>query len=335
MTVVLITGSDDALLAEAVRDAVEEALGGENKSLAVEELTEENYRVDHEFEIARLVDAVQTAPFLTRHRVVVGRHIGRFGRSEAIAPLVAYLEAPLPTTSLVLVWERGVEPVQQRLSPVPKALSEAVVANGGDVLKCDIGRGQAANHWLDRRFNEADIDLDATARTLIIERFGEDRSRLVGLLATLSHVFAPGTALNATDVAPYLGVAGGVAPWELTDAIDAGDVPLAIDRLHRMVGPGGRHPLGVLALLHTYYERLLRLDGSGIKDERAAAETLGVSAFPAKKALIATRRLGTAKIARSIRLVADADLDLRGKTAWPPELVAEVLVARLTVISRR
>ena len=335
MTVVLITGGDDPLVAEAVRDAVNAALEGEDRSLAVEVLTEEDYRVDHDFEIACLVDAAQTAPFLTTRRVVVGRHIGRFGRAEAVGPLVAYLEAPLPTTSLVLVWERGVEPAQQRLGPVPKALTEAVVGTGGDVLDCDLGRGRDADRWLARRFDEAEIDLDAQARDLIVERIGEDRSRVIGLLASLAGMFGPGAALGAGDVAPYLGGAGGVAPWELTDAIDAGDVPSAIDRLHRMLGAGGRHPLGVLAVLHLHYERLLRLDGSGIRDERTAAETLGVSTFPAKKALAASRRLGAVKIARSLRLVADADLDLRGRTAWPPELVAEVLVARLATISRR
>ncbi len=335
MTVVLITGGDDTLVAEAVRDAVNAALGGEDRTLAVEVLTEEDYRVDHDFEIARLVNAAQTAPFLTTHRVVVGRHIGRFGRAETVVPLVAYLEAPLPSTSLVLVWEKGVEPIQQRLGPVPKTLTKAVVAIGGDVLDCDLGRGQEADRWLARRFDEAEIDLDVQARNLIVERVGEDRSRVVGLLASLSGMFTPGAVLGARDVAPYLGAAGGVAPWELTDAIDAGDVPMAIDRLHRILGAGGRHPLGVLAVLHLHYERLLRLDGSGITDERAAAEALGVSSFPAKKALRATRRLGAAKIARSLRLVADADLDLRGRMAWPAELVAEVLVARLATISRR
>ena len=335
MTVVLITGGDDPLVAEAVRDAVNTALGGEDRSLAVEVLTEEDYRVDHNFEIACLVDAAQTAPFLTTRRVVVGRHIGRFGRAEAVGPLVAYLETPLPTTSLVLVWEKGVEPVQQRLSPVPKALTEAVVATGGDVLDCGLGRGRDADRWLARRLDEAEIDLDVQARDLIVKRIGEDRSRVVELLVSLSGVFGPGAALGAGDVAPYLGGAGGVAPWELTDAIDAGDVPLALDRLHRMLGAGGRHPLAVLVGLHLHYERLLRLDGSGIRDERAAAEALGVSSFPAKKALTVSRRLGTEKIARSLRLVAEADLDLRGRMAWPPELVAEVVVARLATISRR
>ena len=58
------------------------------------------------------------------------------------------------------------------------------------------------------------------------------------------------------------------------------------------------------------------------------------SAFPAKKALSQSRRLGSARIARAIRLLAQADLDMRGVTALPGEAVLEVLVARLSRLSR-
>ena len=41
------------------------------------------------------------------------------------------------------------------------------------------------------------------------------------------------------------------------------------------------------------------------------------------------------KIVRSIRgkaIISEADLDLKGKKGWPPELVVEVLVARLAAM---
>jgi DNA polymerase-3 subunit delta len=101
-----------------------------------------------------------------------------------------------------------------------------------------------------------------------------------------------------------------------------------------MMGAGGRHPLAITAALNGHYGRLLRLDGSGIKDQAVAADALGVKGFPAKKALAASRRLGGQRIARAVRLLAAADLDLRGRSAWPQELVAEVLVARLASLSR-
>ena len=335
MAVVLITGNDDPLVTEALHEAVNKALNGEDSDLALEELTEDDYRVDDGFRIDRLVDAAQTPPFLTSGRVVVGRHVGRFGRAEAVAPLVSYLENPIVTTSLVLVWEKGVQPPQQRLRSVPKALLDAIRGADGEIHDCAVGRGRDADRWLARRIDESAVNLDSQARALLVDRVGEDRSRVVGLLATLSGVFGTSTILGASDVAPYLGQAGEVAPWGLTDAIEAGDVPATIDRLHRMLWAGSRHPLAVLAGLHSHYERLLRLDGSGITEESVAAETLGVSAYPAKKALLAVRRMGSEKITRSLRLVADADLDLRGRAGWPPELVMEVLVARLATLARR
>ena len=56
---VLVTGDDVGLVAEAVRTAVTEALGDEDRSLALEELTEEDYRTEDGFEVARLVDAAE------------------------------------------------------------------------------------------------------------------------------------------------------------------------------------------------------------------------------------------------------------------------------------
>ena len=59
------------------------------------------------------------------------------------------------------------------------------------------------------------------------------------------------------------------------------------------------------------------------------------STFPAKKAMQQSHKLGTAKLARAIELLATADLQLRGTVDWPPELVMEVLVARLSNLSHR
>ncbi|MAG03960.1 MAG: DNA polymerase III subunit delta [Acidimicrobiaceae bacterium] len=332
---VLLISGDEALVGEALRQAVSEALEGEDRMFALEELSEENYRVDGELDLATLVDAAQTPPMLTRRRVVVARHVGRFGRTDEVEGLIRYLEVPLDTTTLILVWEKGVNPVQQRLAAVPKALTEAIAAAGGEVLKCSVGRGRDADRWVADQIAHAEVDLDGRAKAMIIERIGEDRTRVIGLLETLAGVFGSGHEVGAADVAPYLGDAGGVTPWELTDAIDSGDIAAAISKLHRTMGAGERHPLGVLAALHGHYARLLRLDGAGLADEKSAAAALGIKPYPAKKALATGRRLGSDRIAKAIRLLGDADLDLRGRSAWPPELVAEVLVARLASLSRR
>ena len=136
-------------------------------------------------------------------------------------------------------------------------------------------------------------------------------------------------------MAVYGGDAGSVVPWELDDAIDRGDIAAALKVLHRLLP--SRHPLQLLAALHGRYQRMLRLDGAGAADEHQAAAMLGMkgSTFPARKILGQTRKLGSERVARAIRLLADADLALRGTVDWPDELVLEVLVARLAALSSR
>jgi DNA polymerase-3 subunit delta len=330
--VILISGDDDVLISRSLNEYVEKALGDEDKSLAMEELTEENYRSSEQFHVSKLVDSAQTAPFLTQSRVVVGRHMGRFSKKEDLEPLVEYLNSPLETTSLILIWEKGNNPQQQRLSPVPKSLLEAVENSGGIFEKLTTGKGKQAEKWLSELLDKTPVELNREARKHITDHLGEDRTKVFALLEILASVYESGETLGLQDVEPYLGDAGSVMPWDLTDSIDSGKITEALERLKRMLRADARHPLGVLALLHSHYEKMLRLEGSGLKDEKAAANVLSISAYPAKKIFSTSQRLGKKNIFRAIRLISEADLDLKGKKGWPPELVVEVLVARLAAM---
>jgi DNA polymerase-3 subunit delta len=330
----LVKGNDEVLLGDAVTTLVRELVGDGDRSLMVEELTVDAHAGpdDDGYDIAPLVDAAQTPPFLTERRVVVTRHAAVFSTKDAVAPLVAYLADPLPSTSLVLVWERDPRPQRQpKLPNVPKSLADALGAAGGVVIDTSPGSGRAQTAWIDEHLAAASVHLDAGARKLLADHVGSEPSRLPGLLTTLEGAFGPGARVGADDVAPYLGEAGDVAPWDLTDAIDGGDVPRALDVLHRMLAGGGRHPLQVMATLTNHYLRMIRLDDPTIRGEKAAAEVLGIkgSTYPARKALDGARRLGTDRLVEYGALLAQADLDLHGARAWPPELVVEVLVARL------
>lgn len=334
-TVALLHGDDQVLLANAVRDRVAGLVGDGDRSLMVAELIEDAYLEDDDYRIAPLVDAAQTPPFLTGRRVVVGREMGRFSTVDSLGPLLSYLENPLETTDLVLVWEKG--PALQRLGAVPKRLSEAVAAAGGEVVGAGVPRGRdGAAKWMDTQIAAAGLRLRAGAKRLLADHLGEDMSRLPAVLTTLASAYGPDQALDADDVAPFIWEAGSVPPWELIDAMESGNITDALEKLRRMLHAGGRNEMQVLSTLYSHHNRLLRLDGADAADEKQAAELLGLkgSTFPARKALRQSRKLGSKRIARSIELLAQADLDLRGATAVPPEAVLEVLVARLAQLNR-
>ncbi len=327
----LVKGDDPVLVADAVHDLVAALVSDGDPSLMVEELDASAYEDDRgDYSMGSLVDAAQTPPFLTERRVVVARHASVFSTADAVAPLVAYLADPLSTTALVVVWEKGPRS-GARTAAVPKKLTDAITASGGIVVDTKAGSGRQRTVWLDEHLGSAPVKLDASAKAALAEHLGEDVSRLRGLLETFTSTFGTGARLGADDIEPYLGDAGDVAPWDLTDAIDRGDPQGALQVLERMLG-AGRHPLQVTASLHGHYGRMLRLDGSGAANETQAAEILGItkgSTFPARKALDQVRVLGSERIRAFIGLLAQTDLELRGARAWPSDLAVEVLIARL------
>ncbi len=124
------------------------------------------------------------------------------------------------------------------------------------------------------------------------------------------------------------------------DVLQGVDLELEENRVACIVGPNGAGKSTVLRTL----SGLLRprvgeitLDGADITGEAQAAAALGMtgSTFPARKALSQARRLGHAGVSRAIEVLAPADVALKGGLEWSPELVLEVLVARLSRLAPR
>jgi DNA polymerase-3 subunit delta len=291
-------------------------------------------KVAHPARPGDVVDAHDAAPAdhtqrrrgvrrLAPRRVIVVRDVGRFTAND-VAPLIEYLAAPMESATIVLAAGGGTVP-----APLVKA-----VQKHGEGVDAGTPRGKARTSWVLERLHDAPVKVDAAAARLIEGHLGEDIARLEPLLTILTAAYGPGAKVGPAQVEPYLGDAGAAAPWDLTDAIDKGDAAAALDALHRLLGGAGRHALGVVSSLHTHVARMARLDGAGVATEAEAAQVLGIAAFPARKALSQSRRLGSDALLRMLTLVSDADADLRGRSAWPSELVLEVLVARLARAGR-
>jgi DNA polymerase-3 subunit delta len=312
---ILIRGDDLVLRADAVRDAVNQAAGGEDLTFGLDDFSGEDY------ELAAVIIAAQTPPTFTTRRVVVAREVGRFSADQA-EPLLQYLASPCPTTVLVLVGGGGT--VSKKIVDAAKKV--------GSIVDAGAPTGKARQQWMTDHLHNAPVRLDARASARLAEHLGDDIARFAGIMSVLEAVHGTGARVGVDQLEPFLGAAGSGAPWDLTDAIDRGDVGAALGQLGRQMGSGERHPLQIMASLHAHFGRMLRLDGAGARDESEAAGMLGMagSTFPAKKALTQARKLGTGNVKRAITLLAEADLDLRGQRDLPGGQVMEILVARLT-----
>jgi hypothetical protein len=185
----LLKADDPTLLADGLHALVAELSGGDPN--AVEDIGGDDASVD------AAVEAAQTPPFLAERRVVVLREVGRF-RTEEVAPLVKYLEDPMPTTVLVLTGGGG---------QIPTSLLNAV-KKAGHVQDVGAGTGKARTHWLADALKKAPVDLDRDARTLLGEHLGEDVGRLGTLLDALAAAYGEGANITSDLLAPFLGAAG-------------------------------------------------------------------------------------------------------------------------------
>lgn len=340
MSVHVVKGSDPVLRHAALDALVTELLDGDDRSLALEELTvggkraaagSDDERGDAAAEpadaggmVAAILNSAQSPPFMTSCRVVVVRDYEQIPAGE-VGPLVTYLADPLDTTALVLVAGGG---------RVPKALADALKGAGAVTVGPD---SEKTADVLEAAVAGADLTLRPDAASAISAHLGEDAGRVGALVGILATAYGPGVTLGAGEVEPYLGEVGSVPVWQLTNRIEEGDVAGALETLHRMLTattarePKPMHPLQVTGLLHSRLVKLLRVDDPAIATVDQAHAALGGkgSTFPAKKALEATRALGTDGLRRAVDLLHAADLDLKGASGLPPETVVEVLVARL------
>jgi DNA polymerase III delta subunit len=265
---------------------------------------------------------------MTSARVVVVRDIGN-ATTEQAQWLAAWIADPLAGVHLVLVAGGG---------RVSSALDKAIKAHAQVV-------GPAADQTADvlqHELRDAHLKLAPDAARQVAAHLGEDAGRVPELVELLHSTYGADTALTLDDIEPYLGEVGTAGRFDLANFIDRGDVGSALETLHRMLTsssaaqPKPLHPMQIMASLVFHYQRLLRLDDPSIVTKEHAASALGMkSPGGARFPLEASKRLGTDGLRDAIRLLARAELDLRGAGGLDDRTVIEVLVARLAGLSRR
>lgn len=324
----LVQGADPSLRDREVQRVVDELLAGNDRTLALEDHTlgaDDDVTGDS---FAAVVNALQSPPFMTEYRVVVVREIANASTEQA-QWLAGWIAQPLDSARLVLVAGGGRTP-----PAIDKACkAHAEMAGPATEKTADLLAGT---------LRAAEVKLAPEAAKRIAEHFGEDAGRVPELVALLESTYGRGANLGLDDVEAYLGDLGTAGRFDLTNAIDRGDVGGALAVLHRLLTatsaqqPRPMHPMQIMATLAYSYQRLLRLDDPSIVTKEQAAQVLGMkSAAGARFPLDASRRLGTAGLREAMNLLARAELDLRGYGGLDERTVIEVLVARLAALNKR
>jgi DNA polymerase-3 subunit delta len=220
-----------------------------------------------------------------------------------------------------------------------------LVKASSEVVEVNVSlRAQDRVSYVEGKFVEYRLSVERSTAQSVADLVGDDLARIDSIARTLQSIY--GTApLTFEHVRAYLGDAGDVPEWDLTDAIDAGNVTKAIAVARRMLDSKSRAGLQVVNMLQRHYLRMTCLEGSGVHGEDEAATLLGINRFPAGKALRVAQRLGAERISAAVHMITNADLDLKGGVSYGGKdlntdldmtelTVIEVLVARLASLTK-
>ncbi len=252
---------------------------------------------------ASVRSAAETLPFLGGRKLVIVRDAHRW-TADQWKPLLPYLEAPNPSTCLVLVAEK----LDRRLKAGKAVLAAA------QVVACDRPRDAELAGWVRRLAGEHGLDLDPRVVQALVLRVGPDLQLLAREVEKLRAFAGDGGSVCLEDVEALVGESRATTVFALCDALGERRMDRALGALRRLLALG-EPPVRLLYMIARHFRHLRAArdlaDGPGRAGPKQAAKVLGVPPFVARNVLQQAGRWERADLDGVLLRLVRADLALK------------------------
>lgn len=263
-----------------------------------------------------VIAAARTMPMMAARRLVLVRSVDAVSSSELEA-LTIYLQKPCPETLLVMVGEK-----LDGRGKFAKAAREACAW-----FESEPPKQHEMAQLAEREAKARGHRLSATAAEALAEFLGPDLSALDDALERLSLFVGEAQDIELTHVEGCVAHARIESVWSLVDAVaqrDAKKVLVAASSLLSDREP----PLKILALIARQLRSVAKMRDalkSGLGPQEAAQQA-GVPPFKARDMVQSVRRFDEARLLAAFRLIAEADLALKGSKVPGPRVLERTLL---------
>lgn len=277
-----------------------------------------------EVDAAKVVAVAKTMPMLSRCRYVcvteVERWEGKKDKDDGASALERYLDAPAPSTVLVLCAEK--------LQAKSKLLTAAKKLGG--LVTCDALSKRDLPAWLSEAAKARSCNIDPSATDLIVEVVGSDLSVLGDLVERLCLFLGGKGTITEETVETLIPVVRPSTVWELVEAVAERNISRALGSLSKIYDPADRG-LGIVSVLLWSTRQLVgfeaaRSTGASPAD---AAKTANIPPFRIGKVESQLRRLSRTELERWFCVLRDVDLALKGGSKRPAQAILESAIIEL------
>jgi DNA polymerase-3 subunit delta len=308
----LLVGCETYLRDTAARNITNTALSG----TLLREFNESTFSLLSDSAMAA-VAAAEQLPMMSERRVVRIRDFGKLRETDEEI-LIRYLQRPVDSTVAIFV----ADDLDKRKKLTRTLLTSCAVVDFAAVKDAD------AKAWARTRLKELKTTADERVLTEIVRRVGTNLQTLASELDKLTAAAVSTRQITVEMVDELIDRSRELSNFDLGDQLVAGDRQRALETLHRLLEDNVQ-PVMLLGLIASNYHRLAmakELLNRGRRDEVYRL----IYGPPAKRdAFMNTlQRSDASKIARGIKLIADADLAIKTSQATP-RLQLEMLVCQL------
>lgn len=300
----LLVGDDDLLLHRATEQLLDQV---KQASADVEVELHEAAELEH-------LPEMRTASLFGGSHCLVVRGV-QDARGDLKAEIEDYLEHPDPDTTLVLV-ARGL---------ARNTVIHRRAADVGEVVSVSAPPDWKDDEWarlVKDEFARLDRKVHAHAIQSILEHAGRVPAVIATKVAQVAAATSAGHTVSTEDVEAVVEGHGQQSGFALADAVTDRDAARALVVLRGAL-ESGTEPIALLGALVYRFRQLLQARGG------ADAATVGTSPNNHRRLVGIARRFGPGELAWCHDRLARLDIDLKGNSELPPELLIELAVIDL------
>ena len=259
-------------------------------------------------EVNKILTNARRYPMMAERQVVIvkeAQEIPDINKEEGQALLESYLKNPLPST--ILVFAHKYKTLDGRKSLAKTVKDKAVLLTTKKLYD------SAVPDWISNYVKSRGFGIDIKATQMLTDFIGNNLSSLTNEINKILINFKEKTTIDAAMVQKFVGISKEYNVFELQRALGTRDVVKANQIVNYFeANPKSNPIIPVIALLFSFYSKLLLVHHAKDKSEKGIAAALKLNPYFVKEYLLAARNYPIHKVIDNIHHVKKADLQSKG-----------------------
>jgi DNA polymerase-3 subunit delta len=258
--------------------------------------------------LPEIISYAKRYPVMSQHQVVIvkeAQNIKDLNKDKGEEFLINYVSNPVPSTILVFCY-RG-KTLDKRKSLYKSIDKNAVVVNSDKLYENQVPG------WIKNYIMSRGHDVDLNAQQLLSDNIGNDLERLANEIDKMLINFKERTLITPGIVTKYIGISKEYNSFELQKAIAVRNILKANKIINYFSENPKLNPvIPLIALLFSYFSKLLVIHQAGQVRENELSRLIGVPPFFIKEYIQASKIYNLKKVIENIHYIREADLMSKG-----------------------